>query len=72
MKNGRFCPQCGKPVDPPPSKEALDLEAEIYALNKKIRLAHAVPENTEWQALMNEHATIVKKYRLSGGRKWMP
>lgn len=51
------------------SNEVLRLEAEIYALNRRIRALPGTEPTPEWLALKDEHAKRLAAYRAVGGCK---
>lgn len=49
------------------SNEVLRLEAELYALNRRIRALPGTEPTPEWRALKDEHARRLVAYHAAGG-----
>lgn len=63
------CPTCGGRVARQIlSEDALQLEGQIYELNRKIRRSGQLPK-LKWLQLMEQHKQLVQRYRAAGGNR---
>lgn len=53
----------------PQSSEVERLEAELFALNRRIRALPGTEPTPEWRALKDEHARRLAAYRAAGGSR---